>query len=73
MKPMPTDEEEESRAKGIAEQCWLGPICLLFWVIVVVAVLLLTGCTVTIGADGSKSATIDAPTFARFAEIYADK
>ncbi|MFO0204133.1 MAG: hypothetical protein ACK528_13495 [Alphaproteobacteria bacterium] len=31
----PSDKDEETRCKGIAEQCWLGPICLLFWVIAI--------------------------------------
>jgi len=37
MKPELPDREEENRARGLAEQCWLGPLCLLFWVIVILA------------------------------------
>jgi len=35
MNTNPTNQDEETRCKGIAEQCWLGPICLLFWVIAI--------------------------------------
>jgi hypothetical protein len=38
MKTELPDSDEETRAKGIAEQCWLGPICLLFWVVVILTV-----------------------------------
>lgn len=38
MKPEPTDEQEQDRARSLFEQCWLGPLCLAFWVIVIVAV-----------------------------------
>jgi len=37
MKP-PTDKQEEDRARSLTEQCWLGPLCLVFWSIVIVAV-----------------------------------
>ena len=36
MRREPTDNEEEERARSICEQCWLGPLCLLFWVLVIV-------------------------------------
>lgn len=36
MKP-PTDEQEEDRARSLAEQCWLGPLCLAFWVLCILA------------------------------------
>lgn len=35
--------------------------------------LALTGCTVTMNADGSKSATVDAPTAIKVLEIIATK
>lgn len=35
MKTPPSDPDEEARVRGIAEQCWLGPLCLLFWVLVI--------------------------------------
>ena len=37
MKPEPSDKDEETRARGLAEQCWLGPLCLVFWVLVIMA------------------------------------
>ena len=36
MKQEPTDEQESDRARSLAEQCWLGPLCLLFWAIVII-------------------------------------
>ena len=43
MKRLPPDWEEENRSKRLFEQCWLGPLCLLFWVIVIIAAF--HGCT----------------------------
>ena len=43
MKPYPPDDEEEDRARSIFEQCWLGPLCLLFWVVLIVGCF--HGCT----------------------------
>jgi hypothetical protein len=37
MRQEPTDEQEEDRSRNICEQCWLGPMCLLFWVLVILA------------------------------------
>ena len=37
MKPEPTDEDEAARSRTLFEQHWLGPLCLLFWVIVIMA------------------------------------
>ena len=37
MKQELPDKDEETRARGLAEQCWLGPICLLFWTIVILS------------------------------------
>ena len=37
MKPEPTDQEEQTRSRSICEQCWLGPLCLAFWVIIILA------------------------------------
>ena len=36
MKQEPTDEQESDRARSLAEQCWLGPLCLLFWAIIII-------------------------------------
>ena len=36
MKQEPTDDQEEDRARSLAEQCWLGPLCLLFWAIIII-------------------------------------
>jgi hypothetical protein len=38
-----------------------------------IVVVILTGCTVTVSPDGSKSATVDAPSAIRFIEIIATK
>jgi hypothetical protein len=37
------------------------------------AILTLTGCTVTVSPDGSKSATVDAPAVLKFLETYSTK
>lgn len=37
MNQPPSDDEERDRSRSLAEQCWLGPICLLFWAIVILA------------------------------------
>ena len=39
----------------------------------ILGVFALTSCTVTMNADGSKSATVDAPTAIRVIEIIATK
>jgi hypothetical protein len=48
--------------------CWLA-IAALIWT----AVAMLTGCTLRINADGSKDATVDAPTILRAIEVIAEK
>ncbi len=49
---------------------WEGIMMLALWVIVVISIMFLCGCTLTISADGSKSATIDG---ASLIEILATK
>jgi len=50
---------------------------LVFWLIVSAliwfSVAVMTSCTIRINADGSKDATIDAPTFLRAIEVIAEK
>jgi hypothetical protein len=50
----------------------------LIWAILAAAaiwacVFLFTGCTIRINPDGSKDATVDAPTFLRAIEVIAEK
>lgn len=58
MKPEPSDREEETRARGIAEQCWLGPLCLLFWVILILGFIhgCVKGAEVTLAWDANDPA-----------------
>ena len=48
--------------------CWLI-VSALIWATVAV----MTSCTIRINADGSKDATVDAPTFLRAIEVIAEK
>jgi hypothetical protein len=50
----------------------------LIWAILAAAaiwagVFFITGCTIRINPDGSKDATVDAPTFLRAIEVIAEK
>lgn len=38
MRQQPTDRDEETRARSLFEQYWLGPLCLVLWVFAIVAV-----------------------------------
>ena len=50
---------------------------LVVWIIVAMliwaTVAVMTSCTLRINADGSKDATVDAPTFLRAIEVIAEK
>ncbi len=52
-------------------------VCLIWAVLAAAAiwagVFVLTGCTIRLNPDGSKDATIDAPTFLRAIEVIAEK
>ena len=48
--------------------CWRF-VSALIWATVAV----MTSCTIRINADGSKDATVDAPTFLRAIEVIAEK
>lgn len=48
--------------------CWLF-VSALIWA----AVAVMTSCTIRINADGSKDATVDAPTILRAIEVIAEK
>jgi hypothetical protein len=48
--------------------CWLIVSALIWF-----AVAVMTSCTIRLNADGSKDATVDAPTFLRAIEVIAEK
>ena len=48
---------------------WALIASLLIWA----AVAVMTSCTLRVNADGSKDATVDAPTFLRAIEVIAEK